>query len=95
MFVYLTKTTIAESSVKHQKSINQSINQSIKNNYKPTVFICTITINIFCTYSGRDRIVVGCTTTYAISAYHHYRCEFESNSGEVHSMQTYCDKVCQ
>jgi hypothetical protein len=28
MFVYLTKTTIAESSVKHQKSINQSINQS-------------------------------------------------------------------
>ena len=30
---------------------------------------------------GRDRMVVGFTTTYAISAYHHYRCEFESQSG--------------
>jgi len=29
---------------------------------------------------GRDRIIVGITTTYAISAYHHRsrRCEFES-----------------
>jgi hypothetical protein len=24
---------------------------------------------------GRDRMVVGFTTTYAISAYHHYRCD--------------------
>jgi hypothetical protein len=29
----------------------------------------------------RDRMVVGFTTTYAISAYHHYHCEFESRSG--------------
>jgi len=29
---------------------------------------------------GRDRMVVGFTTTYAISAYHHWR-EFESRSG--------------
>jgi hypothetical protein len=29
---------------------------------------------------GRDRMVVGFTTTYAISAYHHYCCEFESHS---------------
>jgi len=28
----------------------------------------------------RDRMVVGFTTTYAISAYHHW-CEFESRSG--------------
>jgi len=27
---------------------------------------------------GRDRMVVGFTTTYAISAYHHWCCEFES-----------------
>ena len=27
---------------------------------------------------GRDRMVVGFTTTYAISAYHHKRCELES-----------------
>jgi len=30
---------------------------------------------------GRDRMVVGFTTTYAISAYHHWSCEFESRSG--------------
>jgi hypothetical protein len=27
------------------------------------------------------RMVVGFTTTYAISAYHHWYCEFESRSG--------------
>ena len=27
---------------------------------------------------GRDRMVVGFTTTYATSAYHHWCCEFES-----------------
>ena len=26
---------------------------------------------------GRDRIVIGFITTYAISAYHHWSCEFE------------------
>ena len=36
---------------------------------------------------GRDRMVVGFTTTYAISAYHHYRCELEPRSGEVFSIQ--------
>jgi len=30
---------------------------------------------------GCDRMVVGFTTTYAISAYHHGCCEFESRSG--------------
>ena len=30
---------------------------------------------------GRDRMVVGFTTTYAISAYHHWCYEFESLSG--------------
>ena len=30
---------------------------------------------------GRDHMVVGFTTTYAISAYHHWSCEFESRSG--------------
>jgi hypothetical protein len=29
----------------------------------------------------RDRMVVGFATTYAISAYHHWCCEFESRSG--------------
>ena len=30
---------------------------------------------------GRDRMVVGFTTTYPISAYHHWCCEFQSRSG--------------
>ena len=38
---------------------------------------------------GRNRIAIGFTTTYAISAYHHLRCECESRSGEVYSIQHY------
>ena len=30
---------------------------------------------------GRDRMVVGYTTIYAISAYHHWCCEFGYRSG--------------
>ena len=30
---------------------------------------------------GRDSMVVGYTTTYAISAYHHWCCDFKSQSG--------------
>jgi len=30
---------------------------------------------------GLDHMVVGFTTTYAISAYHHWCCEFESRFG--------------
>jgi hypothetical protein len=40
----------------------------------------------------RDRIGVGFSTTYAISAYHHYRCELESGSGKVYSIQHYMIK---
>jgi hypothetical protein len=43
-------------------------------------------------HCGRDRMVVGFTTTYAIGAYHHWRCEFESHSGKVYSMQHYVVK---
>ena len=40
----------------------------------------------------RDRMVVEYTTTYAISAYHHWCCEFESRQGR--GVQ-HCYKVCQ
>jgi len=43
---------------------------------------------------GRDRIVVGFTTTGAISAYHHQSCEFESCSWRGVLDTTLCDKVC-
>ena len=46
-------------------------------------------------HRGCDRIVVGFTTTYAISAYHHWFCEFESRSGRGVLDTTLCDKVCQ
>jgi hypothetical protein len=42
---------------------------------------------------GHDRMVVGFITTYTISAYHHWRCEFEPSSGEVYSIQHYVIKV--
>ena len=32
---------------------------------------------------GRDRMVVGFTTTYTLSAYHHESCEFEPTHGDV------------
>jgi len=37
-------------------------------------------------------MIVGFTTTYAISAYHHQRCEFKSCSGDVDSIQHYVIK---
>jgi hypothetical protein len=43
-------------------------------------------------YMGRHRMVVGFTTNYAISAYHHWCCEFESRSGR--DVQHYAIK-CQ
>jgi hypothetical protein len=42
---------------------------------------------------GRDRMVVGCTTTYAISAYNHKSCEFEPAHDEVYSIQHYVIKI--
>jgi len=41
---------------------------------------------------GRDRIVVGFTTTYVINVYRHYSCEFKPQSGEVYSIQHYVIK---
>jgi hypothetical protein len=40
-------------------------------------------------------MVVGFTTTCAISAYHHWSCQFEFRSWRVVFDTTSCDKVCQ
>jgi uncharacterized membrane protein YcgQ (UPF0703/DUF1980 family) len=46
------------------------------------LFIQTYTVSINIRgHRGHDHMVVGFTTTYAISAYHHWCCEFESRSG--------------
>jgi hypothetical protein len=44
---------------------------------------------------GCDRMVVGFTTTYVISACHHSSCEFESCSWRDVLDTTLCNKVCQ
>ena len=44
---------------------------------------------------GRDRMVVKFTTTYVITAYHHWCCEFGPRSWRGVIDTTLCDKVCQ
>jgi len=44
---------------------------------------------------GRDRMVNGFTTTYAINAHHNFRFEFESRSWRGVLDTTLCDKFCQ
>ena len=44
---------------------------------------------------GHDRMVVGFTTTCAISTYHHQGCELESRSWPGVINTTICDNVCQ
>ena len=44
---------------------------------------------------GRDHMVVEFTTTCAISAYHHWSCEFESLSWQGVLNIILCNKVCQ
>jgi hypothetical protein len=46
-------------------------------------------------HNGCNRMVVGFTTTCAISAYHHWCSEFESCSWRGVLDTTLCDKVCQ
>ena len=43
---------------------------------------------------GRDRMVLGFTTTHATSDYHDYSCEFEYRSWRDVLDTTLCDKVC-
>jgi hypothetical protein len=43
---------------------------------------------------GRHRMVVGFTTTYAITAYHHWCCEFEARSGRAISISGSSDDGC-
>ena len=45
--------------------------------------------------SGHDRMVVRFSCTCAISAYHHYGCEFEPRSWRGVLNTTLFDKVCQ
>jgi len=44
-------------------------------------FRCSFHSNYLEGRHDRDRMVVGFTTTYAISSYHHWCCGFDSRSG--------------
>ena len=49
----------------------------------------------FMGHRGRDRMVVGFTTTYAIIAYHYLGWEFESRSLQGVLDTALCDANCQ
>jgi succinate dehydrogenase flavin-adding protein (antitoxin of CptAB toxin-antitoxin module) len=61
------------------------------------LYVCVWGIN-FASVSrgcrGRDLMVVGFTTTCAISDYYHWSSEFESHSWQS-VLDTTCDQVCQ
>ena len=46
-------------------------------------------------HRSRDHVVVGFTTTYTLSAYHHWSCQFEFRSWRGVLDTTLCEKVCQ
>ena len=65
--------------------------------YRGLFFIRTnqSTITYFEGRGGRNRMVVGFTTTCAISAYYQWCCEFEVRSGRCVLDTTLCDKVSE
>jgi hypothetical protein len=70
--------------------------------YLFSIFICfCFYLIVFCILMyrgrrGRDRmVVVGFTTTCAISVYHHKRFQFEPHSWRGVLDTTLCDKICQ
>jgi hypothetical protein len=44
---------------------------------------------------GRNRVVFSFTNTRAISAYHHYSCDFEPRSLRGVLDTTLCDEICR
>ena len=42
---------------------------------------------------GRNRVVISFTNTRAISAYHHYSCDFEPRSLRSELDTTLCDEI--
>ena len=60
-------------------------------------YTCSIECSLiyFSDRRGRDRMVVGFTTTYVISAYHHWSCEFETRLWRDVLDTTLCDEICQ
>ena len=69
---------------------------SIRYNLKIKQFSVSFLQAPLCKGGCRDHdcmVVWGFTTTFAISAYHHWSCEFESRSDEMYLIQHYVIKV--
>jgi hypothetical protein len=59
-----------------------------------SIFPLFIVFELISIRRGRDRMVVGFTTTCAISAYRHWSCEFKYRLWCGVLDTTLCDKVC-
>ena len=84
----------------HKPSYNTKQTTNIGQNLTPENSLINTCIYFILEYintlrgrRGRDLMVVGFTTTCAISAYYHKSCEFETHSGEVYSIQHYVIKI--
>ena len=64
--------------------------------WSPTIMLHDVTGDLYPPFWGRrDRMVVGFTTTCAISGYHHLSSKFEPHSWRGVLDTTLCDKGCQ
>jgi len=57
--------------------------------------MCLLLELVLGSHPGLDHMVIGFTTTYAISAYNHQHCELESRSLRDVLDTTLCDKACK
>ena len=86
------KTTID----RHREELHNINTRHIPLNIRSKLCCPQSLINITCRgRCDRYRIVVGFTTTYAISANHHWWYGFESRYGRGVLDTTVCDKVCR
>jgi hypothetical protein len=73
--------------------LNSSISTNYRRVFKINLTFC-VTFTDVAVVVGvvRYTMAVGFITTYAISSYHHSRCEFEPRSSEAYSIQNYVIK---
>ena len=88
-------TTTIKNLIKCQYYFNCDIIIYIRLVHSIYIYCCVRPLQHLWGRRGRDRMVVGFTTTCAISTYHNYSCEFEARTWQSVLDTTLCDKVCQ
>jgi hypothetical protein len=86
--IFFYKVCILTMDVKQQKTV-------VRTNQKHNTLVTVMFGRQWVLTTAPTRMVVGFITTYAISAYHHWRCEFKSRSWQGVLDTTLCDKGCQ